>query len=72
VVVSVAISIAWPCAPVWKICANSPRKRTDCRNLKQLNSFSRNKVDGVPRLRFNAPRCPDSFLGAESQLIPPQ
>jgi hypothetical protein len=30
---------------VWKICAFSRRKRTDCRKLKQLNSFSRNNVD---------------------------
>jgi hypothetical protein len=31
--------------PVWKICAISLRKPTDCRKVKQLNSFSRNSVD---------------------------
>jgi len=40
-----AVSIAPVHLYVWKICAKSTRKPTDCRKLKQLNSFSRNKVD---------------------------
>ncbi|POZ13929.1 hypothetical protein C3709_16475 [Lelliottia aquatilis] len=48
---------------VWKICAISLREPTDCRKVKQLNSFSRIRVDGQTGLGFNALRCPDSSVG---------